>query len=129
MFKVTFSNKTVKRLKAELQKAYRRGDLRSVRRLSVLIMIGERRDMETNPGELGGFRVDGIPLVENLCDGRLEEFGIWKNARSAGPPEQNAKSASCGVGSKPDRKSVVIRPVVTSVLIQDLILPEVSCAV
>ena len=47
MFKVTFSNKTVKRLKAELQKAYRRGDLRSVRRLSVLIMIGERRDMET----------------------------------------------------------------------------------
>lgn len=47
MFKVTFSNQTVKRLKAELQKAYTRGDLRSVRHLSVLIMIGERRDMET----------------------------------------------------------------------------------
>ena len=47
MFKVTFSNRTVKRLKGELQKAYMRGDLRSVRRLSVLIMVGERRDMET----------------------------------------------------------------------------------
>ena len=47
MFKVTFSNQTVKRLKDELRKAYNRGDLRSIRRLSVLIMIGERRDMET----------------------------------------------------------------------------------
>ena len=47
MFKVTFSNKNVKRVKGELRKAYNRGDLRSIRRLSVLIMIGERRDMET----------------------------------------------------------------------------------
>jgi len=47
MFKVTFSNQTVKWLKDELRKAYNRGDLRSIRRLSVLIMIGERRDMET----------------------------------------------------------------------------------
>jgi len=47
MFKVTFSNRTVKRFKGELLKAYERGDLRSVRRLSVLIMIGEREGMET----------------------------------------------------------------------------------
>ena len=47
MFKVTFSNQTVKRFKSELQKAYMRGDLRRIRRLSVLIMIGERRDLET----------------------------------------------------------------------------------
>ena len=47
MFKVTFSNQTVKRFKGELQKAYARGDLRSVRRVSVLIMIGERKSMET----------------------------------------------------------------------------------
>ena len=46
MFKVTFSNQTVKRFTGELQKAYVRGNLRSIRRLSVLIMIGERRDME-----------------------------------------------------------------------------------
>ncbi len=47
MHKVTFSNKNAKRLKGELQKAYTRGNLCSVWRLPVLIMIGERRDMET----------------------------------------------------------------------------------
>jgi len=47
MFKVTFFNQSVKRFKGELQKAYARGDLRSVRRLSVLIMIGEMKSMET----------------------------------------------------------------------------------
>jgi len=42
MFRITFSKETVKELKGELQKAYERGDLRVVRRLSVLVMIGER---------------------------------------------------------------------------------------
>jgi transposase len=42
MFRITFSNGTVKQLKSELRKAYQRGDLRAVRRLSVLVMIGER---------------------------------------------------------------------------------------
>jgi transposase len=42
MFRVTFSKETVKLLKGELRKAYDRGDLRAVRRLSVLIMIGGR---------------------------------------------------------------------------------------
>jgi transposase len=42
MFRITFSQATVKRIKEELEKAYDRGDLRAVRRLSVLMMIGER---------------------------------------------------------------------------------------
>lgn len=42
MFRVTISRHTVKQLKDELRKAYDRGDLRAVRRLSVLVMIGER---------------------------------------------------------------------------------------
>jgi len=45
MFRITFSNETVKRLKQELQEAYKRGDLRAVRRLSVLVMIGERIEL------------------------------------------------------------------------------------
>jgi len=40
MFRVSFSKETVKRLKQELDRAYFRGDLRSVRRLSVLVMVG-----------------------------------------------------------------------------------------
>jgi len=46
MFRITFSQETVKRLKQELEKAYRRGDKRAVRRLSVLIMIGSRMVLE-----------------------------------------------------------------------------------
>jgi transposase len=42
MFRITFAKETVKVLKGELQKAYECGDLRAVRRLSVLVMIGER---------------------------------------------------------------------------------------
>ena len=45
MFRITFSKETVKRLKQELQEAYIRGDLRAVRRLSVLVMIGERIEL------------------------------------------------------------------------------------
>ena len=39
MMRITFSKAHVKQLKQELEKAYGRGDLRAVRRLSVLIMI------------------------------------------------------------------------------------------
>src|SRR5215211_7634499 len=46
MFRITFSPETVKRLKQELEKAYARGDLRAVRRLSVLVMIGSRMALE-----------------------------------------------------------------------------------
>ena len=42
MFRITFSKTIVKRIKDELKKAYDRGDVRAVRRLSVLMMIGER---------------------------------------------------------------------------------------
>jgi transposase len=47
MFRITFSQETVKRLKQELEKAYARGDLRAVRRLSVLVMIGRRMVLES----------------------------------------------------------------------------------
>ena len=47
MFRVTFSKAVVKQLKQELKKAYARGDVRAVRRLSVLMMIGSRATLET----------------------------------------------------------------------------------
>jgi transposase len=47
MFRITFSQETVKRLKQELAKAYTRGDQRAVRRLSVLVMIGRRMVLES----------------------------------------------------------------------------------
>lgn len=45
MFRISFSRETVKKLKQELKEAYGRGDLRAVRRLSVLVMIGERMSL------------------------------------------------------------------------------------
>lgn len=46
MFRITFQPETVKRLKQELAKAYARGDRRAIRRLSVLMMIGNRMSLE-----------------------------------------------------------------------------------
>jgi transposase len=45
MCRITFRQETVKRLKAELEKAYVRGDKRAIRRLSVLIMVGKRMSL------------------------------------------------------------------------------------
>ena len=42
MFRITFRQETVKRMKEELEKAYVRGDKQAVRRLSVLIMVGRQ---------------------------------------------------------------------------------------
>jgi transposase len=47
MFRITFSQETVKQLKQELEKAYARGDKRAVRRLSVLVMIGSGMVLES----------------------------------------------------------------------------------
>ena len=40
MFRITFSKENVKRFQQELQKAYKRGDIRAIRHFSVLVMIG-----------------------------------------------------------------------------------------
>jgi transposase len=45
MCRITFRQETVKRMKAELAKAYKRGDKRAVRRLSVLLMFGKRMNL------------------------------------------------------------------------------------
>jgi len=45
MCRITFRQETVKRLKVELDKAYVRGDKQAVRRLSVLLMIGQRMSL------------------------------------------------------------------------------------
>ncbi len=46
MFRITFSKRLVKQLKQDLEKAYARGDVRGVRRISVLVMIGERMALD-----------------------------------------------------------------------------------
>lgn len=47
MVRITFSKSHVKRLQQELEKAYAYGDERAVRRLSVLLMIGNKIALDT----------------------------------------------------------------------------------
>ena len=47
MCRITFRQETVKRLKEELEKAYTRGDQQAVRRMSVLLMIGQRMSLDS----------------------------------------------------------------------------------
>ena len=47
MFRITFSKLNVKRFQQELDKAYKRGDKRTIRHLSVLLMIGSHVALAT----------------------------------------------------------------------------------
>ena len=47
MCRITFRQETVKRLKEELERAYTRGDQQAVRRMSVLLMIGQRMSLDS----------------------------------------------------------------------------------
>lgn len=47
MFRITFSKSNVKRFHEELEKAYKRGDKRAIRHVSVLLMIGCSVALET----------------------------------------------------------------------------------
>ena len=47
MFRITFSKSNVKRFQQELNQAYKRGDKRTVRHLSVLLMVGCNVALET----------------------------------------------------------------------------------
>jgi len=44
--RITFLKETVKQLRVHLQRAYELGDLRGVRRISVLLMVAERKSMD-----------------------------------------------------------------------------------
>jgi hypothetical protein len=126
MFKVTFSNKKVKRFKGELQKAYTRGDLRSIWRLSVLIMICERRDMETIRTSWDVSVSTVLPLVESLCGGRLEKFGLWENAKPVVSLEQNAKAPTAGLAQSGTGKVWLSDRLLDQCIDPGSDLPEVS---
>ena len=68
MFRITFRQETVKRLKEELEKAYVRGDKQAVRRLSVLIMIGKRMSLESILSLWNVSATKRLQLAERVCE-------------------------------------------------------------
>lgn len=121
MFRTTFSQVTVKRIKEELGKAYDRGDLRAVRRLSVLMMIGER------------MALTWIVTTWNVCEQTVynwlnaflfERWGSIAYGKSSGRPPRLTKTQKRQlyelVKAGPE-KAGYASGCWTSVLIQDLI--------
>lgn len=121
MVRITFRQETVKRLKAELDKAYRRGDKQAVRRVSVLIMIGKR------------MRLASILAVWNVSAQTvynwLDEFAryYWKSLvyrKAPGRPSRLTKTQkrqlATWLASGPEASGYECG-CWTSVLIQDLI--------
>ncbi len=121
MFRITFSKMIVKRMQEELNKAYVRGDVRAVRRLSVLRMIGERASLAL------------IVTRWNVCEQTVYNWlnaffsERWKSigyGTSSGRPARLTKTQKrqlCDWVKAGPEKAGYSTGCWTSVLIQDLI--------
>lgn len=89
MFRITFSQETVKRLKQELEQAYTRGDKRAVRRLSVLIMIGSRMVLESI---LAIWNVSQQSVYNWLNEFLADRWDSLKYEKAPGRPPRLTKS-------------------------------------
>jgi transposase len=89
MFRITFSQETVKRLKQELEQAYARGDTRAVRRLSVLVMIGSRMVLENI---LALWNVSQQSVYNWLNEFLAERWESLKYEKAPGRPPHLTKS-------------------------------------
>jgi transposase len=88
MFRITFSKSNVKRFQQELDKAYKRGDSRAVRRLSVLMMIGCKVALETI---LSVWNVSQQTVYNWLNDFLVEQFGSLEYGHVPGRPPRLTK--------------------------------------
>ncbi len=121
MFRITFSKAHVKRLKQELEKAYVCGNLRAVRRLSVLIMIGGRMALGTI---LSVWNVSQQTVYNWLKDFLIYSWDSLECQKASGRPSRMTKSQKRDLS-----KWIEAGPEAcgyqtgcwTSVLIQDLI--------
>lgn len=89
MFRITFSKAIVKQLKVELESAYARGDVRTVRRLSVLVMIGSRIALETI---LSLWNVSPQTVYNWLNEFLSDRWDSLKYAKAPGRPPRLTKT-------------------------------------
>jgi len=128
MFRITFSKTYVKQLKQELDKAYIRGDLRAVRHLSVLSMIGNKVDLAAILSIWNMSRQTVYNWLNNFLAYRKDSL---EYQAESGRPPRLTKSQKRDL-----RKWIEDGPEAcgyktgcwTSVLIQDLIYPTILCS-
>lgn len=89
MFRITFSKSHVKRFQQELEKAYTRGDKRTIRHLSVLIMIGYSVTLETI---LSVWNVSQQTVYNWLNDFLVYQFDSLEYQSAPGRPPRLTKS-------------------------------------
>jgi transposase len=121
MFRITFSKAHVKRLKHELEKAYICGDLRAVRRLSVLIMIGGRIALGTI---LSVWNVSQQTVYNWLKDFLVYSWDSLEFQKAPGRPPRLTKSQKQDLSKWIEDGPEICGYMTgcwTSVLIQDLI--------
>jgi transposase len=121
MCRITFRQETVKRLKQELEKAYVRGDKQTVRRLSVLIMIGKRMRLEQI---LSLWNVSTQTVYNWLNEFARQRWASLKNEKAPGRPPRLTKTQkrqlAAWIEAGPEASGYA-SGCWTSVLIQDLI--------
>ena len=121
MFRITFSKSNVKRFQQELGKAYQRGDKRTIRHLSVLLMIGSKVALATI---LSVWNVSQQTVYNWLNDFLVDQFNSLEYQNVPGRPPRLTKSQKRDLS-----KWIEAGPEAcgyptgcwTSVLIQDLI--------
>ena len=121
MCRITFRPETVKRLQAELAKAYGRGDKRAVRRLSVLLMVGKRIDL----GSILSLWDVSTQTIYNWLNefvrSRWKSLGYEKSpGRPSGLTKTQKRKLAEWIKAGPEACGYA-RGCWTSVLIQDLI--------
>jgi transposase len=124
MFRITFRPETVKRLKRELEKAYGRGDKRAVRRVSVLLMIGQRMDLASI---LSVWDVSAQTIynwLNEFARQRWKSLGYEKGpGRPPGLTKTQKRKLADWIEAGPEACGYA-RGCWTSVLIQDLIMQK-----
>jgi transposase len=124
MIRVNFSGETVKQLKGELRKAYERGDLRAVRRLSVLVMIGERIGL---PLILAAWHVSQQTVYNWLKAFVVKRWDSLRYRKAPGRPPRLTKTQKrrlCDLIEAGPEAAGYATGCWTSVLIQELIYQE-----
>jgi transposase len=89
MFRITFSKSNVKRFQQELDKAYQRGDKRTIRHLSVLLMVGCKVALETI---LSVWNVSQQTVYNWLNDFLTYQFDTLEYQNVPGRPPRLTKS-------------------------------------
>ena len=89
MFRITFSKSNVKRFQQELNKAYQRGDKRTIRHLSVLLMIGSHVALATI---LSVWNVSQQTIYNWLNDFVVYQFASLEYSHVPGRPPRLTKS-------------------------------------